>query len=140
MEFWVFSTIFGEFFYINNAYPPPNLPPYPPPSPPKRHPPPLAGKILRPPTFFNLSTYGYRDGIFAGFSSSSPAISTTMKCRNISTRFDSFNFYLSNKRYDTCFRIGVLRKTETLFEICTLLISQDNDLPVRFNFKTMLIC
>ncbi len=24
--------------------------------------------------------------------------------------------------------------------ICTLLISQDNDLPVLFNFKTMLIC
>ncbi len=58
MEIWGFFHHFWRIFYIKNAYPPPYLPPDPPPLALQKGTPPLAGKILRPPTFFNLSTYG----------------------------------------------------------------------------------
>ncbi len=57
-NFRAFSTGFEDFFYLKNTYPPSYLPPDPSSSPPKMHPT-LAGKIIRPPTLFNLSTYEY---------------------------------------------------------------------------------
>ena len=53
----IFPPVLENFFIIRTHTPLPTFHQTPSPSPPKRHPP-LARKILRPPTFFNLSTYG----------------------------------------------------------------------------------
>ncbi len=54
MEFWGFFHQFWRIFYIKNAYPPLYLPPDPPPLALQKGTHTLAGKILRPPTFFQL--------------------------------------------------------------------------------------
>ncbi len=84
-NFGDFSTSFGEFFYIKNAYPPPYLPPDPPPAlqtDPTHHPPPVAGKILRPPAFFNLSTYAL-EALNLGTLSVFPALFKCFMCVSI---------------------------------------------------------